>query len=116
MKKALSFLIVLAIGLSACGPSKAEQAQKLVDQAGQLVNNDKYTDAISLYDQALALDPNSSAAYAGRGSANRLSGNLDQAMSDEWQGSQCCLGGGDIGALEYQHSARPVRAGQNGVS
>ncbi len=82
MKKALLALLFLVIVQLACSFGNSKKVNALIQQGNQLVEEEKYTEAISIYNQALELNSKSSAAYAGRGTANRLLGNYQQALAD----------------------------------
>ncbi len=82
MKKFLLALLVLVISQLACSFGNNEKVNALIKEADQLVEEAKYTEAISIYNQALELDPKSSYAYSGRGTANRFLGNYEEALID----------------------------------
>lgn len=82
MKKFLLGTCILVITTFACSFSGNSQVEKLVNQADQLVEAEKYTEAIDLYNQALELNANFSYAYSGRGTAYRLLGESELALND----------------------------------
>ncbi|MEW6406792.1 MAG: tetratricopeptide repeat protein, partial [Chloroflexota bacterium] len=82
MKKFWLSVFVLTIATVACQFGGNSRAEKLANQADQLVETEKYNEAIELYNQVLSLDPNSSHAYAGRGTAYRFLGKTQLALDD----------------------------------
>ncbi len=82
MKKTLLALLVLIIVQLACSFGNSKKVNALIQQGDQLVEEGKYTEAISIYNQALELDEESSYAYSGRGTANRHLGNNELALDD----------------------------------
>lgn len=82
MKRFWLGMLVLAIATIACSFGNGSKAENIAKQADQLVETEKYAEAIELYNQALELDPESSHAYAGRGTAYRLLGNFQTALND----------------------------------
>lgn len=64
------------------------KAAKLVDQAAELLDDNKPKDAIPLLDKALKLNPKSAPGYALRGRAHFLQGDPGKAHDDETESSK----------------------------
>lgn len=82
MKKVVFAILILVIAQLACSFGNNKKVNALIEQGDQLLEEEKYAEAISIYNQALEFDEESSYAYSGRGTANRHLGNNELALDD----------------------------------
>ena len=63
-------------------PSRADEAQRWVEEGDRKFNLRRYTEAVEDFDRALQLDPNSAFAYANRGISKGYLGRFAEAIDD----------------------------------
>ena len=69
IKKRFILIVLLTALALCCSPAIAESAGTLTVTGDDLVDEGKYEEAISYYDQAIALEPRMAMAWTGKGVA-----------------------------------------------
>ncbi len=73
---------VAAVGLNLGTPARAESDQDFINRGQEALGRDDWDAAIDCFTQALRLNPNSTAAYAGRAYAYQEKGDLSNCIAD----------------------------------
>lgn len=97
MKSKPIFVILLScvigcntLALHACGRAAASKDTDALTEGNRLLRAGKFSDAITCFDKALALDPKCAEAYLGRARAKHLSPDGEHQMNERQAREDCC--------------------------